>query len=238
MPLANAQGRTMMFRCANHYSISGLIYQVLAESGTKRSLFIAGLGYRNIAGGLRSLDRWLQTGTGDPLLIERLVHVHPIDPTIVRRALAETDAQHKAEYDEARRQQERWDREHFRQCVFVETPVGVLQSSFTVAAIVAPSLKFIPVPEGLDTLPEPEQLRIVADVVRRHYTDRQGKLPLFGEIVGYRFVAAYDASIRLDIAGQVIERVAGHFVGPGGAIQIARRTVAPTLLLGIFEGLR
>jgi len=117
------------------------------------------------------------------------------------------------------------------------TPIGVLQSSFTVAALVAPSLKTIRLPEGLGTLSEPEQLRIVADLVRQHYADRQGKLPLFGDIVGYRFIRAYDASIRLDVAGNMIERVVG-FVGSGGSIQIGRKTVAPTLLLGIFEGLR
>jgi len=227
-----------MPRCASHYSVARLIYRVLAESGLKRSQFITGLGYRNIAGGLRSLDRWLQTGTGDTLLIERLVHTHRIDPAIVRRALAETEAQHQAEYDEACRQQEQFDREHFRPFVFAETPCGVLQSSFTVAALVAPSLKFIRLPEDLATKPESEQIRIVSDLVRQHYTDRQGKLPLFGPIIGYRFIRAYDESIRFDVAGLMIERVAGHFVGPGGSIQIGRKTVAPTLLLGIFRALR
>ena len=57
--------------CASDYSISELIYRVFEESGLKRSQFISGLGYRNITGGLRSLDRWLQTGTGDPLMIDR-----------------------------------------------------------------------------------------------------------------------------------------------------------------------
>jgi hypothetical protein len=63
-------------------------------------------------------------------------------------------------------------------------------------------------------------------------------LSLFGEIVGYRFVNAYDESIRLDVAGDVIGRVSGHFVGPGGSIQIGRKTVAPTLLLRMFGGLQ
>src|ERR1039458_1469986 len=126
-----------------------LIFWVFQESALKRSHFAAGLGYLNITGGLRSLDAWLQTGTGDPLLIERLVQSYGVDPRTVRRALAETDAQHNAEYAEAVRRQEQWDKEHFRQFVFVETPSGAVQSSFTVAAIVAPCLKFIHVPERL-----------------------------------------------------------------------------------------
>ena len=116
-----------MPRCASHYSISQLIYRAFKESGLKRSRFIAGLGYRNITGGLRSLDRWLDCGEGDPLLIERLVHAHGIDPATVRRALVETEAQHKAEYDEAVRDRELWDREHFLQSVFVKTLPGVIQ---------------------------------------------------------------------------------------------------------------
>ena len=106
-----------MPRCASHYSISRLIFQVQQESGLKRSTFIAGLGYGNITGGLRSLDRWLDSGTGDPLLIERLVHTHGINPTTVRMALTETEAQHKAEYDDEVRQLGQWDREHFRQYI-------------------------------------------------------------------------------------------------------------------------
>src|ERR1035438_8752274 len=68
-----------MSRCASHYQISQLIFWVFQESGLKRSHFAAGLGYRNITGGLRSLDAWLQTGTGDPLLIERLVQSYEVD---------------------------------------------------------------------------------------------------------------------------------------------------------------
>jgi hypothetical protein len=226
-----------MPRCASHYSISQLLYQGQQESGLKRSRFIASLGYRNITGGLRSLDRWLERGEGDSLLVERLVQAQGLDPTTVRRALADTEGQHKSEYDEEVRRLEQWDRDRFRQYVFVETRVGVVQSSFTVAGIVAPALKMIRLPEGLFTEPESAQVQMVSDLVRRHYADRQGKLSLFGDIVGYRFVSAYDESIRLDVSGNVIERVDGHFVGPGGSIQIGRKTVAPTLLLKIFEGL-
>jgi hypothetical protein len=226
-----------MSRCASHYQISQLIFSVFQESGLKRSHFAAGLGYRNITGGLRSLDHWLDSGDGDPLLIERLVQSYGVDPTTVRRALAETDAQHNAEYAEAVRRREQWDQEHFRQFVFVETPSGAVQSSFTVAAIAAPSLKFIHVPEAWSALPEPEQLYIVSDLVRQHYADRLGELSLFGSIVGYRFVSAYDESIRFDVGGNVIDRVSGHFVGPGGSVQVGRKTVAPTLLLSMFGGL-
>ena len=48
-----------MSRCASHYQISQLIFWVFQESGLKRSHFAAGLGYRDITGGLRSLDAWL-----------------------------------------------------------------------------------------------------------------------------------------------------------------------------------
>ena len=213
-----------------------MIFRIFLESGLRRSQFIASLGYRNITGGLRSLDRWLEGGEGDSLLIERLVQAHGIDPTTVRRALAETDAQHKTEYDEAVRDRELWDRDRFRQYVFVQTPFGVVQSSFTVTGIVAPALKVIRLPGGLITEPESAQIQYVAELVRAHFLEHAGKLSLFGSIVGYRFIRAYDETIRLDVSGNVIERVAGHFIGPGGSIQFARKTVSPTLLLGLFGG--
>ena len=223
--------------CARHYPISQLIYRVFQDSGLKRSHFIQSLGYRNITGGLRSLDRWLDSGEGDPLLIERLVQAYGIDPTTVHRALAETDAQHTAEYDEAVCRQERCERQNFRQYVFVETPSGAVQSSFTVAAIAAPALKTISLPDNLIRKPKSAQIRYVADLIPRHFRERNGALSIFGDIVGYRFVSAYDESIRLDAAGNMIERVTGHFVGSGGSIQVDCKTVAPTLLLSMFGGL-
>src|ERR1022692_1414550 len=107
-----------MTRGPSDYQISLFIYRIFQESGLKRFHFIASLGYRNVSGGLRSLDRWLQSGTGDPLLIECLVQAHGIDPATVRIALSETNAQHESEYDEAVRNREEWDRQHFRQYVF------------------------------------------------------------------------------------------------------------------------
>ena len=120
-----------------------------SQSGLKRSQFITSLGYRNITGGLRSLDRWLDSGEGDPLLVDRLIQVYRVEPAAVRAALTETEGQHQDEYDQARRRQADWDRQHFRQYVFVGTPSGVVQSSFTVAAIVAPALKTISLPATL-----------------------------------------------------------------------------------------
>jgi hypothetical protein len=234
----DALERITMSRGASHYSISQFIYQVFHQSGVKRSQFIAALGYHNTTGGLRSLDQWLDSGEGDPLLIERLVQVYNVDPATVRLALSETDAQHQAEYEEAVRRHDHWSREHFRQYVFVETPSGVVQSSFTVAAIVAPALKTISLPEGFATKPESTQTQDVAELIRAHFDERGGKLPLFGPIIGYRFVSAYDQSIRFDVAGNVIQRVAGHFVGPGGSIHIGRTTVPPMLLLHMFGGLQ
>jgi hypothetical protein len=225
-----------MPRCASHYQISQFIYRVFQASGLKRSQFIQGLGYRNITGGLRSLDRWLDSGAGDPVLLDRLVRTHNLDPLAVRAALLETEAQHAAEYEEARRLREQWERQTFRQSVLVETPAGFVQSSFTVAAIVAPALKTIRLPADLTTKPESDQVRYVSEVIRQHFADRGGKLPLFGDIIGYRFINSYDESFRFDTRGNIVGHHAGHVAGPGGTIQIGRKTIAPALLVEMFGG--
>jgi hypothetical protein len=168
-------------------------------------------------------------------LIDRLIRVYNLDSAAVRTALVETEAQYDAEYAEARRHREQWERENFPQYVFVETPSGVVRSSFTVAA---PALKTISLPEDLAIAPESAQLEYVAELIRARFGERGGKLSLFGDIVGYRFINAYNESIRFDTGGNVIERVDGHFVGPGGAIQIGRKTVAPALLLKVLGGWR
>jgi len=183
-----------MSRCASHYSISQFIYRVLQDSGLKRSQFITSLGYRNVTGGLRSLDRWLDGGEGDPVLIDRLIQVYRVDPGALHAALVETEAQHQVEHDEEVHRREQWERQNFHQYVFVETPSGAVRSSFTVAAIVAPALKTIRLPEGLGAKPESEQIQHVTDLIRAHFNEHGGKLSLFGDIIGYRFVNTYRAS--------------------------------------------
>lgn len=177
-----------MPRCASHYPISQFIYRIVQASGLKRSKFIQSLGFRNIQGGLRSLDRWLDTGDGDPLLIERLIRVYSLDPAAINAALLETGRQRQAESEWAQREREQLERRNFRQYLFVETPPGALRSSFTVAAIAAPALKTISLPDDLSAKPALDQLQFIADLIRRHFDDHGGKLPLFVEILGYRFV--------------------------------------------------
>jgi hypothetical protein len=71
-----------------------------------------------------------------------------------------------AEFEEARHRSEEWERQNFRQYVFVETPFGVVRSSFTVAAIAAPALKIIALPEDLKTEPKAAQIQYVAELIR------------------------------------------------------------------------
>jgi hypothetical protein len=114
------------------------------------------------------------------------------------------------------------------------TQPGVVRSSFTVAAIAAPALKTIALPENLPTKPESRHIQYLAEFIREHFAGCGGTLPLFGPIVGYRFVNQYDQSILFDSVGNVIERVNGHFAGPGGAIRIGRKTVKPTVVSKMF----
>ena len=85
----------------------------------------------------------------------------------------------------------------------------MVRSSFTVAAIAAPALKTINLPKDLVMKPAAAQIQCVADLNRHHFDERDGELPLFGEILGYGFVNAYDGRIRFDTAGKSSSPSAG-----------------------------
>ena len=54
-----------MSRGASYYPISKLVARLIDESGLRRSEFVQAIGYRSTAKGLRRLDEWLETGSGE-----------------------------------------------------------------------------------------------------------------------------------------------------------------------------
>ena len=198
-----------MIRRTSKYPVSQLISEILHKSGPKPSEFIRSIGYRNVNGGFRALDQWLQTGSGDPNFVGRLVRVYGHAQEL-QNALTETGRMKRREAELAAIERERKERADFKPYIFVESSLQT-PTFITAAALVGCRMKFIRLPDQCLELSDTDQLLEVQDIVRRHYLENSGQCPLFGDITGYRFIQTYDMSIRLDIHGSVIARESGHF---------------------------
>lgn len=201
-----------MTRRTSKYPTSILICDILNNSGLKPAAFIRAIGYRNVNGGFRALDEWLQTGCGDPTFLRRLVTAYG-RPDEIRDMLIKTAEVKEHEAVLAAQEKKRHERLHFRPYVFVESSLRT-PSSITIAGLLGCRMKFIRLPDYCLEMRDEDQLTAVQDIVRRHYQENHGQCPLFGDITGYHFVNNYDESIRLAAHGSVISREVGHFEIP------------------------
>lgn len=216
-----------MTRRASHYPISLLVLDIFRNSGTKPSAFIHSIGYRNLNGGFRSLDEWLQSGSGNPEFLRRLVEAYGHAEEL-RNALMETAEVKRYEAELAAQETERRERANFKPYIFVESSLRT-PTFIAAAALTGCSMKFIWLPEDCLGISELDLLMNVQRVVREHYRENTGQCLLFGEITGYRFVHTYDASIRLAIDGNVISREIGHFKIPlSVGVQIGGKYIKTT----------
>jgi hypothetical protein len=97
---------------------------------------------------------------------------------------------------------------HFKPYVFVEASEK-RPPSIAVAARVVNQMKHFRLPKS--SLAMPDQLYEIQQIVRAHFQQYEGKCPLYGNIIGSRFVYSTDESFLLDSSVNVIERQHGRF---------------------------
>ena len=201
-------------RCSD-YPISKLIQATLADSGLRGGEVAQKLGYRNAAGGFRAVDTWLETGTGNPDVLKRLVNGFGISLEAVNEAIQKTNDVFEAE--EARQKAEREERERdtFQPYILIEVfnrvPDGITMLGVTSGI----HIRFIYLGSRYAALSE-DTWRRVRQKVQDHYAKNGGKIMFFGEISGYRFVPDWDQSWRLSVDGTILQHVPGHFEIPFG----------------------
>jgi hypothetical protein len=210
-----------MVRPEPTYPISRLIREIQKSSGLRSGAFVRSLGYSNISGGLRSLDRWVGSGEGDPYFLRKLVEVYG-QAEQVKAALEDTAPILVAEEKQARIDEELRDRARFRPYVYVESSERT-PSQICIAIFMGLRMKLLKLPEEWLDLSVDECLPLVQEFVRQHYAEKHGQCQFFGRITGFRFVHSYDESTRLAIDGSVVAREPGHFVGPNASLSLRKK---------------
>jgi hypothetical protein len=167
--------------------------------------------YRNAAKGLRRLDEWLEHGCGDDGCLQKVVDTFHPEPGELEKALAETEINHQREHDGAVREIEERERLRFKPFIWVHSTDGA-HSFFS--AMAERQVKVLWFQESFESLSAPAKLEVVQRRVREHYQQTSGECIGFGAIRQYQYANTFDASIALDVDGNVIEENGGRFLLP------------------------
>ncbi|RCK80984.1 MAG: hypothetical protein OZSIB_2361 [Candidatus Ozemobacter sibiricus] len=162
-------------------------------------------GYRNIAKGLRHLDKFLASGDAPDFFIIRLRDAVGLAPEECDVAIAE---HRKVLREKEEREQEAYLRSVFKPHLIVGTD-GSSQAPVFMKIFLS-HRRTIYLPE--DKLHEEK----VAEIVRDHFAKHKGYMEAFGKITCYIFRPIYDESIIFGIDGSVLERVNRPLWGPTG----------------------
>ncbi len=190
------------------YPLSKLIYEVFSHSNLSRKDFVEKLGYRNIAKSLRHLDSFLERSTGPENFLERAEEVFGVSKERIEIAKRETAEIWSKEEQEAEKRRKERARRTFLPFLYVDTS-RTRPSSITLAAIAGKALKHIPVPEILETASLIEQLEWAQQIAPQHYEEKDHKVTLFGDIIGYILCYSYDEALYLGVDGELYGKVPG-----------------------------
>jgi hypothetical protein len=102
----------------------------------------------------------------------------------------------------------------FEPFIFVRTRL-YMPTSIAMAAACGGSVKYLQLPHNTTA----DDLANVRQIVREHYREHRGGIPLWNEIEGYFFVFTPTDGILLDVDGNVIERRSGKYHPQSIAIQ-------------------
>ena len=72
-----------------------------------------------------------------------------------------------------------------------------------------------------------DEMSYIKRLAMSHFAENRGECPLFGKITGYVYVQSYDRYLRLDIYGELRERIYEHFNIPfRPSLKIGGKSVA------------
>lgn len=90
-------------------------------------------------------------------------------------------------------------RKNFKPYIYIETSLKN-PTFITGASIFINDLKYInELPQNILEISREDQVKIIKKISIENYKFRDGKCPLFGEIIGYRFFYSYDKYININL---------------------------------------
>jgi len=174
-----------------HYILKQLNVSSLGEA---RQLLASKLDNRNPSKSFRIADRLLSSNTVSSGLVRRLSSALGVPVEEIQQACHQGE---KIQVEQMRHSF--WKR--VGPHIYIETKGPV--SSATLAAICHAALKVIPLVSGNVPLPGRDYKSQIQDLIRTHYQEYGGLLPVYGKILGYIYRPTPDQEIAFKINGDI-----------------------------------
>jgi hypothetical protein len=190
---------------ASKYPISQLISDIVAQHSSSETEFVRTvLGYRDLAKGTARLRGWLEDGEGPNSIIKELAWFTQRRPEL-EAAIAATRKVKAAEYEAAWLEQCKAEVNTFRAFLNAEgtdrIPNGICNFGATGGHR---QWTMIALPDRVLELPLEGQLRVLPDYMYKYRDRYKGRVPFFGNLVGFRFARLLD-HFRFDADGNFID---------------------------------
>jgi hypothetical protein len=184
--------------------LGAILYATFIESQLKLPEFVAEIGYRNIAKGIRALQSFVNTGTGNHLFLERIqASRFTLDADVLLDALTRTDQQLYAEREEERAKVERELETNFRPALYA-VPKLDPSAQITLYAITSEfDTSCSPLPSSIGLWPTEKQYEFVQAKIRENYRRNEGRIIFLGPIVSYLYFRVWNEKpMAFSIDGQ------------------------------------
>lgn len=177
--------------------IAKLVSETMKKKDVSRIGLVQMLGYRNTNKGLRRIDALLQSGSGNKELLAKIAEALGIEREKMTKALTET-------HELIRQQREAYERNRFKPHIYVQHSLSRPRSITIVGCLGVGRFKFISVPLEIIALPLQQQIEPISALIKQHYREKEGKCPMFGEIIGYIYRHSFDEGMGFSAQGELI----------------------------------
>ncbi|MFH1729806.1 MAG: hypothetical protein ABIA04_15445 [Pseudomonadota bacterium] len=198
------------------YPITDLILQAMQDKQLSKKDLVQAMNYKNIAKGLRRLDRFLECKRFYKGIIEKLPQILGLDESSFKAEIARTQALIAKEKEDKERQA-------FVPHIIVKHERTGPSLIFVVAITGVERFKYIVLPANIAELSEAEQFDIIRETLKAHYIKNMIEnkaMQLFGDITGYFYRQTYDRTILFSVKGEVLNAHLGKKTLPKASLHL------------------
>lgn len=191
--------------------IKDLITGRMKELDMKRADLVSRLGYKNMEGGLRKLDNFLNDGMYNDFIATHFSDALDLSPEIIKETIEET-------YTQIKEEQEERERRDFQPHLVIQTEKQI-PSSITICALTGgfTGHRVISLPEAIIYLKWEDQHDIIREEIRKYILKRKTH-SFFGEVLGFIYIQDYDDNVEdritFDLEGDLDPSVPKDFMRP------------------------
>lgn len=220
-----------MKKLQSTYPLGQAIIAIINGAGLKLPDFLRAIGYRNVNKGIRTLHRFLSTGFGNSVFIDRIMASPYAPRRDVFHIILEQHMEHFFEENALAREDEQ-ERRRRRFRPFVQAIPALSESaSITLFAVSGGFARYrAPLPPKFAKSTLEEQCRAISSIVQENCKRNEGQIRLLGPIKHYLFFHSWDAPpIAFSVEGEMLGIADGAAV-PALEFTVASKRVSPELL--------